>query len=205
MQQCVELLYTCPKKSHYCHQYVVTWLRSSSEHEANYALKWSSTRSQWGIPQSCLIYRDSTHYPPGNRCIHALSNPQNGMRILDTRVQHLTLLLTYWLTQLYDTTQPYIYPATYGSWDIQKQLIRHNFTTPTSPHTQLYYMISYLIETCTEEKLHSHAARTEKDSSEQLHVLPSFLHSEGQQKGSLPATFNKASHSYSEYFRNCRW
>ena len=39
-------------------------------------------------------YRGSTHDPPGNRHIHALGNPRNGMRISDTRLQHLTLCLS---------------------------------------------------------------------------------------------------------------
>ena len=58
----------------------------------------------------------STHDPAGNRRIDALGNPRNGMRISDTRLRHLTLLLT----QLKDNTQPYIYPAKYDAWDIQK-------------------------------------------------------------------------------------
>ena len=71
---------------------VVTWLGSSSKHRANYALTWSSTRSQQGMPQSCLIYRGSTHYSTGNRRINGLGNPRNGTGILATGLQHV---LTY--------------------------------------------------------------------------------------------------------------
>ena len=37
--------------------------------------------------------RYTTHESPGNRRIHALGNPRNGMRISDARLQHLTLCL----------------------------------------------------------------------------------------------------------------
>ena len=68
-----------------------------------------------GCRNPAYRYRYSTHDPPGNRRIQALGNPRNGMIISVTRLQHLTLNRL----KLYDNTQPYIYPATYGSWDTQ--------------------------------------------------------------------------------------
>ena len=37
-----------------------------------------------------LIYGGDIYYSPGNRCIHALGNPWNGIGISGTRLPHLT-------------------------------------------------------------------------------------------------------------------
>ena len=119
------------EESHRCHQNVVTQLRSYFDQRVNNAHKWSWIRSMKGCRNPVSYIGVTQYYSPGNRRVHALGDPQNGIGISGTRLHssdHKTvnrlLKITdstdYQQTQLYDNVQWYIYAVQYGSWDIQK-------------------------------------------------------------------------------------